>query len=111
MTVGELAELSCLQLATEGASLDAPVEGGYVGDLLSVVMGNAQANQVWVTIQSHVNIVAVAALAGIPAIIVAHGYKPEAEALERAKEEGIEIFTTKLDAFSVVRALITEKGL
>ena len=71
MTVGDLAELSCLQLATEGTALDAPVEGGHVGDLLSVVMGNAQANQLWVTIQSHVNIIAVAALAGIPAIIIA----------------------------------------
>ena len=38
MTVGDLAELSCLQLATEGTALDAPVEGGYVGDLLSVVI-------------------------------------------------------------------------
>ena len=108
MTVGDLAELSCLQLATEGTGLDAPVDGGYVGDLLSVVMGNAQ---VWVTIQSHVNIIAVAALAGIPAIIIAHGYEPERETLEKAKEEGIEIFTTKLDSFSIIRTLILEKGL
>ena len=111
MTVGDLAELSCLQLATEGTGLDAPVDGGYVGDLLSVVMGNAQANQVWVTIQSHVNIIAVAALAGIPAIIIAHGYEPERETLEKAKEEGIEIFTTKLDSFSIIRTLFLEKGL
>ncbi|MFQ9798786.1 MAG: DRTGG domain-containing protein [Clostridia bacterium] len=73
-------------------------------------MGNAQANQVWVTIQSHVNIIAVAALAGIPAIIIAHGYEPERETLEKAKEEGIEIFTTKLDSFSIIRTLILEKG-
>ena len=111
MTVRDLIDMEDLTLVTSGKGLDLEVKGGYTGDLLSVVMGNAQAEQVWITIQSHVNIVAVASLAGISAIIIAHGYVPEEETLNKAEEEEIEILTTKLDAYSIIRKLILEKGL
>ena len=82
-----------------------------MGDLLSVVMGNAAEEQVWITIQSHVNIVAVASLRSVSAIIIAHGFEPDEDTIESAREEEITILTTKLDPFSIARKLIRDFDL
>ena len=110
MTVKDLLNVPQLKLAVEG-DLSLPVSSGDMGDLLSVVMGNADEEQVWITIQSHVNIVAVATLRGVSAIIIAHGFTPDEDTAESAKEEGISIFTTELDPFQIAKVLITEQGL
>ncbi len=110
MVVRDLLDLKELKLLQE-ADLDAAISGGYMGDLLSVVMGEAEEEQLWITIQSHVNVVAVAALKGIPAVIIAHGYEPDEETLAKAKEEGITLLSTELDPFSIAKKLILEKGL
>lgn len=110
MQVKDLLNVPELKLAVEG-DMDMPISGGYMGDLLSVVMGNADEEQVWITIQSHVNIVAVASLRGVSAIIIAHGFQPDEDTAESAKEEGISIFTTELDPFAIAKKLITEQGL
>ncbi len=86
-------------------NLDAAVSGGYVGDLLSCVMGKAKPGNVWVTIQAHPNIVAVAVVVGLAGIVVADGTPVDAGTLERAASERIPIFATTLDSFSVVGAL------
>lgn len=110
MIVRDLLELEELTLIQEG-DMEAEVSGGYMGDLLSVVMGEAQEGQVWITIQSHVNIVAVASLKGVPAIIIAHGYEPDEETCKTAEEEGIVLLGTKLDPFSIAKKLVLEKNL
>ena len=110
MVVRDLLELDDLKMIQEG-DLDAEVTGGYMGDLLSVVMGEAEEGQAWITIQSHVNIVAVASLKGVPVIIIAHGFEPDEETLESAKEEEITLLGPKLDPFSIAKKLIQEKGL
>ena len=80
-----------------------PAEGevfhGYVGDLLSEVMAHAESESVWFTVQSHVNIVAVAVVTGIKAIILCGGYKYDSETLKKAKEEKIALFRTKMNSF------------
>ena len=110
MVVRDLLELAELKLIVEG-DMDAEVTGGYMGDLLSVVMGDADEGQAWITIQSHVNIVAVASLKGVPVIIIAQGFEPDEETMESAKEEGITLLGTDLDSFSIAKKLILEKGL
>ncbi len=75
------------------------VKHGYTCDLLSEVMANALTNTVWFTVQSHVNIVAVAAITGIHAIVLCNGHKFNEDTLKKAKEEGIALFTTSLSAF------------
>ncbi len=110
MVVRDLLDLEDLKLIQEG-DMDAEVTGGYMGDLLSVVMGEADEGQAWITIQSHVNIVAVASLKGVPVIIIAHGFEPDEETLESAKEEEITLLSTKLDPFAIAKKLIQEKGL
>ena len=87
MTVSELAE----KLQLNVFALPDPsrkVSGGYAGDLLSWVMGRAQPGQVWLTIMSNRNIVAVATLADSSAVILTEDVPPDEEGAERALERG-----------------------
>ena len=91
MTVNDLVERFGLQVVTGEKGLDRQVEDGYCGDLLSEIMGNAPEGCVWLTIQGHQNIVAVAVLRDMAAIIVTGGQTPDDETLKKANEEGIPI--------------------
>ena len=77
------------------------VRGGYVGDLLSDVMANSREGDVWVTIQKHVNVVAVAQLQGLAGIVLVNSRQPEPDMLKRAEEEHIPVISTPLQAFEV----------
>lgn len=79
--------------------LEIPVTGAYASDLLSDVMGKSTAGEVWITMQTHRNIVAVAALKEHAAILVVNGGKPDAETLETAAREGVVILGTSESAF------------
>ena len=85
--------------------LAAECTGGYVSDLLSDVMANAKAGDLWVTLQTHQNIVAVASLKEIAGIIIIGGREPEKTTLAKAEEEKIPILLTNLPAFEVVGRL------
>ena len=88
MTVRELAEALNLEILTGGVGLGGEVEHGYVSDLLSDVIGNARENSVWITVQRHVNVLGVAKLKNIVAIITPRGLKIDEELIERARAEG-----------------------
>jgi hypothetical protein len=96
-----------LALAVKAAKegLDREVTGGYASDLLSDVMANSQEGHVWVTIQGHPNIVAVATLRDLAGIILANDRQPDAETVQRAEEEGIPILCTPLPTYEVVGKL------
>lgn len=79
---------------------DREILGGYVGDLLSWVMGRAKEGDAWVTIMSNVNTVAVCTLADPACIVLAEGVIPEPDMLIRAEQQGINVLATKLDSFS-----------
>lgn len=81
------------------------VLGGYVGDLLSDVMANSREGDIWVTIQKHVNVVAVAQLHGLAGIVLVNGRQPEPDMLKRAEEEHIPVISTPLQAFEVAGIL------
>ena len=76
-----------------------------MSDLLSDVIANAKAGDVWVTLQVHPNIVAVAALKELSGIVLVNGRQPEVETLDRANEEGIPILITEMPAFELVGEL------
>ena len=80
---------------------DREVTGGYAGDLLSWVMGRANAGDAWVTIMSNVNIVAVATLADPACIILSEGVKPDGGVIEKAQSVGVNVLSTKDDTFAV----------
>ena len=105
MKVSELMEALNLKLLTEDVALDGEVKGGYASDLLSNVMGLAEPDMVWVTMQGHQNIAAVASLIGLSAVIVA-GDAPVAEdTLKKAELNDVVIFATEASAFEVVGKL------
>jgi predicted transcriptional regulator len=91
MRVNDLVEKFDLSIAAGKNGLDREVEDGYCGDLLSEIMGNAPAGCVWMTIQGHQNIVAVAVLREMAAIIVTGGQEPDEETIQKADQEGIPI--------------------
>jgi len=91
MIVNDLVERFGLQVVAGDKGLNRQVEDGYCGDLLSEIMGNAPEGCVWLTIQGHQNIVAVAVLRNMAAIIVTGGQTPDEETLQKANQEGIPI--------------------
>jgi hypothetical protein len=83
---------------------------GYTSDLLSCVMAGAPREGVWVTLQAHVNIVAVAALLDLGAVIITEDAQPDPATIERANSEGITLLATRNPTFDVVGKL-WEMGL
>lgn len=75
--------------------------GAYCADLLSCVMSGAKHQSIWVTLQCHNNIVAVAALLDLSAIIVTEGAQPDPETIEKANAEGITMFSTSAKSFEI----------
>jgi predicted transcriptional regulator len=105
MTLREVAEKLGMKPTSAQSKLSREITGGYVSDLLSDVMANAKAGNAWVTLQVHQNIVAVAALKELAAIIIVGGRQPEKQALAKAEEENVPILLTELPAFEVVGRL------
>jgi hypothetical protein len=101
MTVGQIAERLGGTVMGHVAGQSRDVLGGYASDLLSDVMGNAQEGDLWITLQKHVNTVAVAELKGLSGIVLVNGRQPEADMLARAAEHGVPIVATGLPAFDV----------
>ena len=88
---------------------DREVNGGYVGDLLSWVMGRAQAGNAWLTIMSYQNVAAVALMAEVACVVLTEGVVPDETLRQRAEQQNINILGTKLstfDAASVLKQLL-----
>ena len=81
------------------------VSGAYVGDLLSWVMGKAGTGNVWITIMSNVNVIAVASLADVSCVILAEGVKLDEGVEKTAEAKGINILSTDKSAYEVAKVL------
>jgi predicted transcriptional regulator len=81
------------------------ITGGYVSDLLSDVIGNAKEGQIWITLQTHQNIIAVGSLKDISAIIIVRGLVPEADTIEKSNIENIPLLSTEMDTFNITGRL------
>jgi predicted transcriptional regulator len=80
--------------------LQRPVKGAYASDLLSDVMGKAREGELWITMQTHKNIIAVASLKDLSAILIVNGGKPDEDTLATAQSEGVVILGTEARSFS-----------
>ena len=78
---------------------DAEIDGCYVGDLLSWVMGRASAGNLWITIMTNLNIIAVASLAGVSAVIIAENAELAPEVKQTAETQGINLLRSRLPAY------------
>ena len=105
MTVKELAELIGARDMTPDAPKDAEVTCGYTCDLLSWVMAHGAAGMAWVTVQTHMNVIAVASLMEMAAVIIPEDIEMEGPSLEKAAEEGIAVLQTPLTAYEICARL------
>ncbi len=88
-----------------GMNLDAiEVSGLYYGDLLSFVMANGKEDYGWVTVQTHINIMAVASLINFKCIIVPENISVDQNTLDKAEEIEIPIISSKYDAYEIFEA-------
>ncbi len=108
MTVQELKNKLGLTLFSGESGLDKTIDGGYVSDLLSDVMGHAEMGNVWVTLQTHKNIMAIASLKELSAIILVKGLTPDEDCLKQSNEEGIPILGTTEQTFEITGKLYAE---
>lgn len=103
MKVGEVSK--ALNLKVLARSRERSVKDGYVSDMLSDVIANAEEGCLWITVQRHLNIIAVAQLKKIAGIIISHGGQPEAAVIEKAEQEGIFILQSDESSFAVAGKL------
>lgn len=105
MQTHEIVEHLGLRVLAGSEHLDREVTGGYVADLLSCVMAGAESGDVWVTLQTHTNIVAVAALLNVAAIIVAEGAPVPQETLDKAEQQDVVILSAEDAVYETVKQL------
>ena len=86
------------------------VTGAYASDMLSDVMAHAKAGSIWVTLQIHQNVIAVAVLKELAAVLIVGARRPEDDMAEKAEREGIPVLVTPLTAFEIAGRLY-EMGL
>ncbi len=102
VSLKEVIEKLNVDTVSTATSLERPVVGGYASDLLSCAMKGAKKDYIWVTLQSHANVVAVASLVGLAGVIITEGTRPDPETLARAESEGVVLMVTPRSTFSIV---------
>ncbi len=101
MTVKEIVEILNLKIVSGQESLDMEVTSGYTSDLLSDVIANSKEGNLWITRQTHQNIVAVAKLKDLAGIIIVNSREPDEDTLRKAEEEKVSILCSEEMAFEV----------
>jgi hypothetical protein len=114
MKVRDILSAFNLELAAGANGLDREVTGGYCGDLLSDVIANAKSGSVWLTVQAHQNILAVAVLRELAAIVLVNGHRPDDATKAKAEEEGMPLLLSSAPAYRLAgeffSAGITQKA-
>ncbi len=101
MTIKDLLHITEGSLLTPQIDQARPVSSGYCCDLLSWVMAHGSADMAWITVQTHLNVVAVASLHEMSCIILPEGIRMEGAALDKAAQEGIAVITSALSAYAL----------
>ena len=107
MMVKDLVDKFDLAVTAGKSGLDHVVTDGYCGDLLSEIMSNAPPGCAWMTVQGHQNIVAVAVLREMAAIIITGGQTPDDETIKKADQEGIPILLCPNSSFHLAGRLFS----
>ena len=105
MKLADLVNKLGLEVRSARGSLGNPVTGGYASDLLSDVIANGSEGDLWITLQIHLNIVAVASMKGLAGIVLVNGREPQEDTVEKAESETIPIMVSKLPAFELIGRL------
>ncbi len=109
MNVKLLEEKFSLELVAGKSGMDKKIVGGHCSDLLSEVMGNApDSGCVWLTVQGHHNIIAVAVLHEMAAVVITGGFKPDEATIKKADEENVPVFLSHESTFDLAGKLYKE---
>lgn len=106
MQINEIVDKLGLTVLVGAEHLDTDVTGGYVADLLSCVIAGAKPHDLWVTLQTHVNIVAVASLKEVAGIVVAEGAVVPDATLEKAEQQGMVMLSSSQPVYETVKQLV-----
>lgn len=105
MKISEIAGRLNLQVLAGEKELDREVSTGYCSDLLSDFMANGTAGCLWLTLQTHINVVAVALLTGAAGVVVTGGRPVAAEVCRKAEEEGLPLLATSCRTYETAGQL------
>jgi len=105
MSIGDIVKKLGLKVIYGEELLKREVTGGYTGDLLSDALANAKKGNIWITIQIHQNIIAVASSKELSGIIIVNGRKPMEETIKKAREEEIPLMISNLLSYEVTGRL------
>jgi len=105
MKVSDIVKKLNLEVYSGSNGLEREINGGYTSDLLSDVMGHADSGNAWITLQTHKNVIAIASLKEISAVIIVKGFKPEEDTIAQSNEEGIPILGTDKETFEITGQL------
>ena len=109
MKVSEFERISGARCLT-GPYEDREIACGYTCGLLSHVMGRGQADMAWITVQAHMNVIAVAALLDFACVIIPESLPVEAPIIAKAKDEDIILLSSDRTAYELVM-LLAENGV
>ena len=101
MTIADLIRITEAADMTPDTDKTAEVSCGYTCDLLSWVMAHGKAGMAWITVQTHINVIAVAALMDMACVILPEGIEMEAPSLAKAKDEGVTVLHSSLTAYEL----------
>jgi hypothetical protein len=101
MNLDEIIKQLNLNVLTGQESINTEVSGGYTSDLLSDVIANSKEKNLWITLQTHQNIVAVAKLKDLAGIIIVNNREPNGETLSKADEEKVPLMCCDSTAYEI----------
>ena len=101
MRLIDLLETLDLRVEVAGDSLNVEVTGAYASDLISDVLAHAEAGEVWLTLQTHQNIVAVASMKGLAGIVLVGDREPQEDTLRKARDEGVPILVSHMATYEL----------
>lgn len=110
MKVLELADIIGGKISCGANGKEKEVSGCYIGDLLSLAMSKVQNSNVWITIQSNINIAAVATLTEASCIVICEGFEPDDNTKEKADVEDIPIIVSEKSAYELAK-ILSENGI
>ena len=107
MTVAEVVEALHLEVCSGKKGLGRDVRGGQSSDLLSDVLTRGSQDFIWITVHNHKNVISIASLKKLAAVIIVNGLKPTADSIQKSDADGIPILTTTMSAFETAGRLYT----
>lgn len=105
MKISELIHKLNLKIITKEDIEDKDVKGCYISDLLSRAMSKANMGDIWITIHTNVNIVAVAALTEVACIVLPEGVQADGDTITKANEKDVIILSSDMDSYSLASAI------